>query len=109
MSGPDSRLGTERILGRRKRWHSADDLGPVRRSVRQEAGAPKLIGGQMTLLHLLMRCLLRLTAPLLRTADGIVHNRERRRTIRRYGRVDRVAVVAEQDQKQPIPDRAVAA
>jgi len=63
----------------------------------------------MTLQHLLMRCLLRLTAPLLRAADGIVHNPERRRTIHRYRHVDRVAVVAEQDEKQPVPDRAVAA
>lgn len=63
----------------------------------------------MTLLHLLMHCLLRLTAPLLRATDGIAHNRERRRTIHRYRRVDRVAVVAEQDHKEAGPDRAVAA
>lgn len=63
----------------------------------------------MTWLHLLMRFLLRLTAPPLRAADGIVHNRERRRTIHRYRRVDRVAVVAGQDEKQPVPDRALAA
>jgi hypothetical protein len=63
----------------------------------------------MTSLHLLMRFLLRLTAPPVRAADGIVHNRERRRTIHRYRRVDRVVVLAEEDQKRPVPDRAVAA
>ena len=63
----------------------------------------------MTSLHLLMRFLLRLTAPPQRAADAIVHNPERRRTIHRYRHVDRVAVVAEQDEKQPVPDRAAAA
>ncbi len=63
----------------------------------------------MTSLHLLMRFLVRLTVPPARAADGIVHNRERRRTIHRYRRVDRVVVVAEEDQKQAVPDRAVAA
>jgi hypothetical protein len=47
--------------------------------------------------------------PLARAADGIVHNRERRRTIHRYRRVDCVALVAEQDEKQPVPDRAASA
>ena len=62
----------------------------------------------MTSLHLLMRFLVLLSAPPVRAADGMVHNRERRRTIHRYRRVDRVAV-AEQDEKQPVPDRALAA
>ena len=63
----------------------------------------------MTSLHLLMRFLVRLTAPSVRAADGIVHNRERRRTIHRYRHVDRVALVAEEDQKQRVPDQALAA
>ena len=42
----------------------------------------------------------RVLRPLARAADGIVHNRERRRRIQRYRRVARVALVAEHDEQQ---------
>jgi hypothetical protein len=40
-----------------------------------------------------------LVRPLARAADGIVHNRERRRTIRRYRCIARVTLV-EHDEQQ---------
>lgn len=42
----------------------------------------------------------RLLRPAARAADGIVHNRERRKRIQRYRRVARVALAAEQDVQQ---------
>ena len=44
----------------------------------------------------------RLLRPLARAADGIVHNRERRRRIHRYRRVARVALVTERDEQQSV-------
>ena len=41
-----------------------------------------------------------LLRPLVRAADGIVHNRERRRMINRYRRVACVALVPESDEQQ---------
>ena len=42
----------------------------------------------------------RLLRPVARAADGIVHNRGRRRTIHRYRYVARVTLVAEHDEQQ---------
>jgi hypothetical protein len=41
----------------------------------------------------------RLLRPLARAADGIAHNRERRKRIHRYQRVARVALVTEHDEQ----------
>ena len=41
----------------------------------------------------------RLLRPVARAADGIVHNRERRRTIHRYRCVTRVALMGEHDEQ----------
>jgi hypothetical protein len=43
-----------------------------------------------------------LLRPLARAADGIGHNRERRKRIHRYRRVARVALVTEQDEQQSV-------
>lgn len=42
----------------------------------------------------------RLLRPVARAADGIVHNRERRKRIHRYRRVARVALATEHDDQQ---------
>jgi hypothetical protein len=47
----------------------------------------------------------RLLGPVARAADGIVHNRERRRTIHRYRYVARVTLVGEHDEQQRASDR----
>ena len=44
----------------------------------------------------------RLLRPLARAADGIAHNRERRRRIHRYGRVARVALVTEHAEQHSV-------
>lgn len=42
----------------------------------------------------------RVLRPIVRAADGIAHNRERKRMIRRYRRVACVALVPETDERQ---------
>jgi hypothetical protein len=39
----------------------------------------------------------RILRPIVRAADGIAHNRERRRTIHRYRRIDCILLVAAPD------------
>jgi hypothetical protein len=40
----------------------------------------------------------RILRPIARAADGLAHNRERRRTIQRYRRIDCVVLVPEADE-----------
>ena len=47
----------------------------------------------------------RLLRPLARAADGVVHNRERRRAIHRYRCVARVTLVGEHEEQHRASDR----
>lgn len=49
----------------------------------------------------------RLLRPIARAADGIAHNRQRRRVIHRYRRVACVSLVAEDEQRRVAQRRRV--